>query len=137
MAKGKNPLTEKEAAYIVHWFQDNMKLTDWTISVCCKESPPDWVGDHNEDVVGNCVSELEFKTAYIWVASESSWDHLLDPRGTLIHELCHVMADDAGITDSGTPQLECVWNSLADVLLRVYETDRKKDERDKKKRSKK
>ena len=133
-------LTDDEATKIVEWFQNELGLQDWAISVSLSNTPPKGIGSQPKEIVGLCFPDATMKEATIWVSpkrcqavDDTEWE-------VLLHECWHIVAADVGICNDEDDRREFIWNRLAHIFLDIYRKglsyNTKEEEGDDKKRMK-
>ncbi len=108
--------------YALHWFQKLMKISDWKISLCLQDEPPEWAGDVDDKTAVVSMSP-SYRTAEVWISEKLCKEEEVVLSTVLFHELLHVVALDAGLEaeDCNLARVEFFWNRLECVFADLYD----------------
>ncbi len=114
MAKPAKTLTAVEARKAVRWFQQQMGIGDWSIKVVYAD------GGSDDGQLGLASAQPPYKraTVIVWPTEHLAGDD--DMLSTVMHECCHVMAEDVGAEVPNGQTYEYTWNRLGDLLAAAY-----------------
>ncbi len=122
-------MTTKEARAIRIWFQKNIGLLGWKVSITIGDIPPEALLNDIEPgdrwkFCGRSVGYAQFHRAVIWIHPKSHEDKPMinSEEETLLHELLHCFHALVGMEENGQ---QCEWanSRLAAVLVKQYRAD--------------
>lgn len=115
MAKGG---TNYEAA--ARWASGRLGVLGWELELEIGDDPPAWAGEMEPARIGCCEATVRYRRARVWVSPARCALHGEDPLETLMHEMMHAAAAEAGIANDADDRPEWLWDRIAACLADLY-----------------